>query len=275
MKNVLITGCSSGLGEALAKEFARQGWQVWATARRIETLSGLESSGIRTEKLDVTSDEQLAKLIDKMASAGGVDVLVNNAGYGAMGAVVEMPEAEVRLQFETNVFAPLKLIQAVAPDMIARRSGTIINIGSISGQVVTPFSGTYCASKAAFNSFSDALRLELKPFGIDVMSVKPGAIRSRFAENAKQALTRALPEHSFYKPIEAALWKRANASQDRPTSAEHVARIIVSRVKTGKASGSVKLGNGSRSLPFLQWLLRERGFESVLSRVFQLNRLKR
>ncbi|AMO54849.1 short-chain dehydrogenase [Endozoicomonas montiporae] len=274
MKNVLITGCSSGLGRALAIEFARQGWQVWATGRKKETLSDLVPLGIKAEELDVTSEKQVCQLISQVAAEGGIDVLVNNAGYGAMGATVEMPETEVRMQFETNVFAPLKLVQAVAPAMIERRSGTIINIGSISGQVVTPFSGTYCASKAAFNSFSDALRIELKPFGIDVMSVKPGAIRSRFAENAKQALARALPENSFYKPVEKALWKRANASQDRPTSAEHVARVIVSRVKAGKASGSLKLGNGSRSLPFLQWLLPESVFEWVLSRVFQLNHLK-
>ncbi|MCW7554818.1 SDR family oxidoreductase [Endozoicomonas gorgoniicola] len=274
MKNVLITGCSSGIGRALAKEFASQGWQVWATARKKETLSDLESSDIRIEPLDVTCDDQVRELVARMEAAGGIDVLVNNAGYGAMGAVVEMPEPELRMQFETNVFAPLKLIQAVTPAMVSRKSGTVINIGSVSGQVVTPFSGTYCASKAAFNAFSDTLRMELKPFGIDVMSVKPGAIRSRFADNARQALARALPDHSFYKPIEDALWKRAGASQDNPTPAEKVARIIVGRVKAGKASGSVKIGNGSRSLPFLQRLLPERIFEAVLSYAFHLNRLK-
>ncbi|UYM17791.1 SDR family oxidoreductase [Endozoicomonas euniceicola] len=274
MKNVLITGCSSGIGRALAQEFNCQGWQVWATARRKETLSDLESSGIRIETLDITCDDQVRKLLASMEAAGGIDVLVNNAGYGAMGAVVEMPESEVRMQFEANVFAPLKLIQAVTPAMISQRSGTIINIGSVSGQVVTPFSGTYCASKAAFNAFSDTLRMELNPFGIDVMSVKPGAIRSRFADNARKALARALPDRSFYKPIEDALWKRAGASQDNPTPAEKVARVIVRRVKAGKASGSVKVGNGSRSLPFLQRLLPECIFEAVLARAFHLNRLK-
>lgn len=275
MKNVLITGCSSGIGKALALEFASQGWQVWATARKKETLSDLERSGINIATLDVTCADQVNQLVDLFASAGGIDILVNNAGYGAMGAVAEMPGSEIRLQFETNVFAPLQLIQKVVPAMIARKSGTIINIGSVSGQVVTPFSGTYCASKAAFNAFSDTLRMELKPFGIDVMSVKPGAVRSSFADNAKQALVRVLPEYSFYKPVEDALWRRAAASQDNPTSAEHVARVIVSRVKAGKASGSLKIGNGSRSLPFLQWMLPEFLFERVLSRVFHLNQLKR
>ena len=274
MKNVLITGCSSGIGKALALEFVSQGWQVWATARNKETLSDLEKSGINIATLDVTCADQVSQLVDRLAAAGGIDILVNNAGYGAMGAVAEMPESEVRLQFETNVFAPLQLIQKIIPAMIARRSGTIINIGSVSGQVVTPFSGTYCASKAAFNAFSDTLRMELRPFGIDVMSVKPGAVRSRFADNAKQALERVLPEHSFYKAVEDALWKRAAASQDNPTSAEQVARVIVKRVKADKASGSLKIGNGSRSLPFLQWLLPEALFERVLSRVFHLNRLK-
>lgn len=226
VKNVLITGCSSGIGRALALEFSSQGWQVWATARKKETLTGLKQYGIQIASLDVTNDKEILEMVNLIDLSGGVDVLVNNAGYGAMGAVVEMPESEYRLQFETNVFAPLKLIQAIVPAMIAKQSGTVINIGSVSGQVVTPFSGTYCASKAAINAFSDTLRMELKPFGVAVMSVKPGAIRSSFAENAKKALERALPKNSFYQPVETALWKRAGASQDKPTSAEYVATLL-------------------------------------------------
>lgn len=275
MSNVLITGCSSGIGRALAFAFHKAGYCVWATARHPETLSELDQQGMKIGTLDVTSKEQVNRVLENIAAAGGIDILVNNAGYGAMGAVLEIPDPEIRQQFETNVFAPLQLIQAVAPQMIARGSGTVINIGSVSGDVITPFSGTYCASKSAFNVFSDTLRIELAPLGVEVMTVKPGAIRSSFADNARKALERALPENSFYRPIEAALWKRAGASQNNPADPEVLAEKVVSCVKSGNASGSLYIGNGAYSLRLLRRLLPETAFEWVMSRVFHLNRLKR
>ena len=275
MENVLITGCSSGIGRSLVEAFHKEGYQVWATARRLESLAELEQQGVIIRALDVTSEQQFDLVLQEINNQGGLDVLVNNAGYGAMGAVVETPDSEIRQQFETNVFAPLRLIQIAAPAMMTRGKGIIINIGSVSGDVVTPFSGTYSASKSAFNAFSDTLRMELAPFGVDVMSVKPGAIRSLFAENARKTLERALPENSFYQVIESALWKRAGASQNNPTSSEALAEKIVSRVKSGRAAGSFYAGNGSLSLRCLRRLLPEVAFEWVMSRFFHLNRLKR
>ena len=275
MSNVLITGCSSGIGRTLAFAFHKAGYSVWATARRLETVAELEQQGMNICVLDVTSAEQVSRVLENIVAEGGVDILINNAGYGAMGAVVETPDSEIRQQFETNVFAPLQLVRAVAPEMIARGCGTIINIGSVSGDVITPFSGTYSASKSAFNAFSDTLRIELAPLGVAVMTVKPGAIRSRFADNAYKVLERTLPENSFYRSIEAALWKRAGASRNHPTNPEILADKVVKRVKSGNAAGSLYIGNGAYSLRFLRRLLPEPVFEWVMSRFFHLGQLKR
>ena len=274
-KNVLITGCSSGVGYALALEFNRRGYKVWATARKPEAIAELKEKNIRVEKLDVTCEEHIHRVINQIESdSGGVDILVNNAGYGGMGPVVETPGEELERQFATNVFAPMSMIRAAAKGMISRRAGAIINIGSVSGVLVTPFSGSYCASKAALNALSDALRMELKPFGINVVTVQPGAIRSRFAENASAALDRVWREDSIYKTVESEVRKRANASQDNPTEVEDFCCALLNRLESGREQNIIRLGNGCRAFPFLKTFVPMRWLEKGLARFFGLNRLK-
>ena len=275
-KNVLITGCSSGVGYTLALEFNKRGCNVWATARKPESIAELKNKNIQVDKLDVTCEEHIQRVVSQIESEyGGIDILVNNAGYGGMGPVVETPGDELERQFATNVFAPMSLVRAVASGMIARRAGTIINIGSISGMLVTPFSGSYCASKAALNALSDALRLELKPFGINVITVQPGAIRSRFAENASAALDRVWRKDSIYQPIESEVRKRANASQDNPTEVEDFCCTLIDRLESDREQNIIRLGNGSRAFPFLKAFIPVRWLEKGLARYFGLNRLNR
>ncbi len=274
-KNVLITGCSTGIGRGLALEYHKRGYKVWATARNLDSINDLQKLGIVTARLDVNSQQQIDEIANKILSEDGrLDVLVNNAGYGSMGPLVETSIEELQQQFSTNVFSAMALVQAFSPAMIDESSGAIINIGSVSGVCTTPFSGTYCASKAAMNSLSDCLRMELKPFGIRVFTVQPGAIQSDFARNANAALERVWSEHSFYKSIESFVRKRANASQERPTTAESFCRKLVNKVESQPISSVIRLGNGSWALTVLgQWfptVLRE----SILSSVFGLNRLK-
>ena len=274
-KNVLITGCSSGVGYALALEFNQRGYNVWATARKPESIAELKEKNIHVAQLDVTREDQIQQVVQKIQNEyGGIDILVNNAGYGGMGPVVETPDDELKRQFETNVFAPMSLVRAVASGMISRRTGTIINIGSISGVLVTPFSGSYCASKAALNALSDALRLELKPFGVNVITVQPGAIRSRFAENASAALDRVWRKDSIYQPIESEVRKRANASQDNPTEVECICSVLLDRIESDREQNVIRLGNGSRVFPFLKTFIPVRWLEKGLTRYFGLNRLK-
>lgn len=176
---VLITGCSTGFGRAAAIELARRGHEVVATARRPEALAGL---GAALElALDVDSDASVAAAI---AQAGELDALVNNAGWGAHGPIEKVPLGEVRRMFETNVFGAVRMIQAVAPAMRARRSGVIVNVSSMAGRAAAPLMGFYSASKFALEGISEALHFELGHFGIRVVVIEPGFVRSSFRDNA-------------------------------------------------------------------------------------------
>ncbi len=274
-RNVLITGCSSGIGRALALEFHRRGYAVWATARNIESIRDLTDHPIQVLALDVRNEQQVDEVVQHiLARDGHIDILINNAGYGSMGPLIDMPGEELEHQFSTNVFAPMALIRKVAPHMCARKQGTIVNIGSVSGVLFTPFSGSYCASKAAFNALSDVLRMELKPFGVRVVTVQPGAVQSRFADNASRVLEQVFKPDSLYMPIEAKVRARANASQDNPTPVDHFCQNLVNKLESGRSLNIIRLANGSLAFPLLKALLPTAILEKVLSKMFGLNRLR-
>jgi NAD(P)-dependent dehydrogenase (short-subunit alcohol dehydrogenase family) len=182
---VLVTGCSSGIGAATAARLADAGWTVYATARRPETLAGLQAKGCRLLALDVDDEASRRAAVQAVVEAeGAVGVLVNNAGYSQSGAVESVPEERVRAQFETNVFAPLALCRAVLPGMREQGWGKIVNVSSMGGRFTFPGGGLYHASKYAIEALSDALRFEVRGFGVDVILVEPGIIRTGFSERA-------------------------------------------------------------------------------------------
>jgi NADP-dependent 3-hydroxy acid dehydrogenase YdfG len=182
---VLITGCSSGIGAATASRLATAGWLVYATARRPETLAALEADGCRTLALDVVDEASRQAAVHAVVEAeGAVGVLINNAGYSQSGAVESVPVDEVRRQFETNVFGLIRMCQLVLPGMRERGSGTIVNIGSMGGRLTFPGGGIYHATKYAVEAISDALRFEVRGFGVDVVLVEPGLIVTNFGEVA-------------------------------------------------------------------------------------------
>jgi len=182
---VLVTGCSSGIGRATALTLARQGWTVWATARRPETLADLAAAGCRTLALDVTDEDSMRAAVAAIEREhGAVAALINNAGYSQSGALEELEPARLRRQFETNVFGLLRLTQLVLPGMRRQGWGRVVNIGSIAGRLTFPGGGAYHATKHAVEALSDALRWEVEAFGIDVVLVQPGLIRSGFTEAA-------------------------------------------------------------------------------------------
>jgi short-subunit dehydrogenase len=181
---VLITGCSSGIGRALADAFKAVGHDVWACARKPEDVARLATAGFNAVLLDVNDPQALTHLAGQLEHAGGgLDVLINNAGYGAMGPLLDGGVEGIQQQFETNVFSIVGVTRALFP-ALCRNQGLVVNIGSVSGVLVTPFAGAYCASKAAVHALSDALRMELAPFAIGVLEVQPGAIDTSFAKNA-------------------------------------------------------------------------------------------
>ena len=182
---VLVTGCSSGIGHATAAHLADTGWTVYATARRPETLSALEAQGCRTLALDVTDEESMRAAVAAVeAEEGAVGVLVNNAGYSQSGALETVPMDQIRRQFETNVFGLIRMSQLVLPGMRAQRWGRIVNIGSMGGKLTFPGGGVYHATKHAVEAISDALRFEVRGFGVDVILFEPGLIRTEFGETA-------------------------------------------------------------------------------------------
>jgi NADP-dependent 3-hydroxy acid dehydrogenase YdfG len=186
---VLVTGCSSGIGRVTAEHLVRAGHTVYATARRPETLADLASAGARTMALDVTDESSMEAAVKAIeAEHGQVGTLVNNAGYGVYGPVEEVPMDAVRRQFETNVFGLGRLTQLVLPGMRAAGTGRIVNISSMGGRLVYPTGGWYHASKYAVEALSDALRVEVAPFGVKVVLVEPGLIRTEFESVASSGL---------------------------------------------------------------------------------------
>jgi NADP-dependent 3-hydroxy acid dehydrogenase YdfG len=184
-KAVLITGCSSGIGEATARRLAAGDWTVYASARRLESIEHLKNAGCRTLALDVTDETSMRAAVDEVQRAeGGVGVLVNNAGYSQGGAIEQVPLEAARKQFETNVFGPIALTQMVLPGMRAQRWGKIVNIGSMGGRLTFPGGGLYHATKYSLEAISDALRFEVKGFGVDVVLIEPGLIVTEFAATA-------------------------------------------------------------------------------------------
>jgi NAD(P)-dependent dehydrogenase (short-subunit alcohol dehydrogenase family) len=189
---VLITGCSSGIGRATAQHLHRRGWTVYATARRREALTELEAMGCRTLALDVTDEESMRTAVGAVEDEhGAVGVIVNNAGYSQSGAVETIPPDAVRRQFETNLLGPLRLTQLVLPGMRAQRWGKVVNLSSMGGRMTFPGGGIYHATKYALEGLSDVLRFEVAGFGIDVILIEPGIIRTGFGEAAVASVAAA------------------------------------------------------------------------------------
>src|SRR5690349_17668304 len=185
-KVALVTGASSGIGEAIARKLAQLGFTTYAAARRVERMEPLRDVGVRPLQLDVTDEASMTSAIEHIAAeAGCIDVLVNNAGYGSYGALEDVPLAEGRRQFEVNVFGLAQLTQLVLPHMRRLGSGHIVNISSMGGKMYEPLGAWYHATKFAVEGLSDSLRLELKPFGISVVIIEPGAIRSEWGGIAR------------------------------------------------------------------------------------------
>lgn len=205
-RTVLLTGCSSGIGAATAARLARNGWDVWATARRPEVLGDLAAAGCHTLPLDVTDEQSMSTAVDAVLDgAGRIDALVNNAGYSQSGALESLDVEDVRRQFETNVFGLLRLTQLVLPGMREQRSGRIVNIGSMGGKLTFPGGGAYHASKYAVEALSDALRYEVSGFGIKVVLVEPGLITTNFeAAVAAGMPTGDGPYAAFNEAVQAA-----------------------------------------------------------------------
>jgi short-subunit dehydrogenase len=268
---VLISGCSSGIGNALAKEFEAHGYHVIATARQPESIEGLKSEAVDILQLDVTKGISIGNCVGYVVQKyGKIDMLVNNAGYALIGPVAELDIDALRRQFETNLFGLAALSKAVIPYMVKAKKGMIVNMSSVSGVLATPFAGAYCASKAALNLFSNSMRMELAPLGIGVVTVQPGAVRSNFGQTAAKDISKY--KKSFYAPIANSIEDRAYSSQKNPTPADVFARILVSKLMKKNPPRVIRIGNESSMLPFLARLPLT-VTDRILKKRFGLNKL--
>lgn len=276
IRTVLITGCSSGIGRALTNEFLQQGYKVYASARSVSALDDLHHPHLIKLTLDVNQPADIAAAMAAIEKDSGyLDILVNNAGYAAMGPVLELSPEKLQQQFATNVFAPIALTQACVP--LLRKdnqdqAAQVVNIGSISGIVTTPFSGAYCATKSALHSLSDALRMELKPFNIDVITVQPGGIESEFGNSSLKSLANLISSDSLYAAVTDKIEARAMASQQNPTPAAELARILVTQLRNNPKA-ELPIGNGSFLLPLLKRIVSTKMLDKILSKKFGLNLL--
>ncbi|OOQ85802.1 putative short chain dehydrogenase/reductase [Penicillium brasilianum] len=232
-KSVLITGCSpGGIGNSLAREFHRNGLRVFATARQAATIADLAELGIETLSL-VVDDEKSVKAcfadVETRLGDKGLDYLVNNAGRNYTVPAMEVELDEARLTFETNLFSVISMCQTFLP-LLIKAKGTIVQIGSIAGIIPYVFGSVYNASKAALHSFSDTLRVELAPYGVNVITVVTGGVQSRIARTE-----RTLKPNSLYMPIEEEYNRRVVHSQHNAMPNEKYARSVVNQVLYGSA----------------------------------------
>jgi NAD(P)-dependent dehydrogenase (short-subunit alcohol dehydrogenase family) len=274
---VLITGCSSGIGQATARAFANRGATVYATARRPETLSELTTKGITTLPLDVLDEASMAAAVEQVLSRhDAVDVLVNNAGYGLQAPIEEAELSEVRRQFETNVFGLVRLTQLVLPTMRRQGFGRIVNLSSMGGRFTFPGGGFYHASKHAVESISDALRLEVAPFGVSVILVEPGPVRTDFgatavgtidggSQSAAQGSYADGPYADFKARLGAAYASAYDGRRRRlSSSADQVAQVIVRAVEAARPRPRYVVGPVAHALVMSRRLLPDRAFDALI-----------
>ncbi|WP_327590540.1 oxidoreductase [Nonomuraea sp. NBC_00507] len=264
-KICLVTGASSGIGHATALELLRGGHIVYGGARRVGKMAAIREAGGHTLPMDVTKEEDLQRVVRTILDEHQrIDVLVNNAGAVVHGAVEDTPLATARDQFEVNVFAPARLTQLVLPRMRERRSGTIVNVSSIGGEIALPLGAWYYASKHALEAFSDTLRMEVEPFGIDVVVIQPGIIKTDFEAGTARQL-RETSGSGAYRQMAEAMARAAETQLGEDTPASDpgvVATAIRQAVESARPDTRYVVGWQAEALLSLNRSLPDREFDA-------------
>ncbi|GAA4904832.1 NAD(P)-dependent dehydrogenase (short-subunit alcohol dehydrogenase family) [Nonomuraea thailandensis] len=267
-KVVLVTGASAGIGKATALELTRAGHIVYGAARRVHKMDDLRDAGGHALALDVRRPEDLERVIGTVIEEQGrIDVLVNNAGTVMHGAAEDIPLDQARDQFEVNVFAPARLTQLALPHMRARGSGTIVNVSSIGGEIALPLGCWYYATKHALEAYSDTLRMEVEPFGIDVVIIQPGIIRTGFEDHTARDL-RAVSGTTAYGEMAEAMAVRAEAQLGENSQGSDpgvVAAAIRQAVEAGKPETRYAVGWMADRLLELNRTLPDRDFDRLVT----------
>ena len=273
-RTALVTGASSGIGEDTARKLQALGYVVYGAARRTDRLQALTTDGIRPLAMDVTDDSSMTAGVNRiLEETGRIDVLVNNAGYGSYGAIEDVPIDEARRQFEVNVFGLGRLTQLVTPHMRTQGSGTIINISSMGGKLTTPLGGWYHATKYAVEALSDALRMELRPFGIDVVVVEPGGIRTEWASIAADHLEATAEGSAYADQIRAVAGAmRSESNRRRYSPPEVIARTVGKIITAHHPRTRYAVGFMAKPLIAARRILPDRAFDQLIGAAFGFRR---
>ena len=262
-KVILITGASAGIGKEAAKLLVAKGHTVYGAARRVDKMQDLKALGVKLLEMDVTVDESVVKGVNEiLAAEKRIDVLVNNAGYGSYGALEDVPISEAKYQFDVNIFGLARLTQLVLPSMRAQHSGTIINISSIGGRIGEPNGAWYHATKFAVEGLSDSLRMELTPFGINVVVIQPGAIITEWNTIARENLLK-VSGNTAYKDLaqkQFRLFERADKMGSQPIV---IAEVIAKAAEADKPKTRYSAGSGAKPILFLRSILSDRMFDNL------------
>ncbi len=265
-KVAIVTGASSGIGETTARRLLEAGYRVYAGARRVERMQPLEKAGAVVKALDVTSADAISAFVDTVVAAESrIDLLVNNAGYGFYGAIEDIPLAEARRQFEVNLFGLAAMTNAVLPTMRAQRAGTIVHVGSVGGKLWSVLGGWYQATKYALEGLSDCTRNELRPFGIDVVLIEPGGIKSEWRENVIETIKQTSGAGP-YKPIAEAAVKFFEGAESMEADPKLVADVIVNAAESARPKARYVVPVYAKIMLFMKALLTDRMFDRMWSR---------
>ncbi len=263
-KVVLVTGASSGIGEATAQTLHDAGWEVYAGARRIDRMETLEAKGVHTIKLDVTAEESMTECVATILSKEDrIDVLVNNAGYGSYGSLEDIPMEEARYQFEVNVFGLARLTQLVLPNMRERQRGKIINVSSVGGKLGEPHGCWYHATKFAVEGLSDSLRMELKQFNIDVVVIQPGAIKTEWGSIARKNMLK-ISGHTTYGDLVKKHVVMLEKFDGQGSDPSVIGDAILTACTSVKPKTRYAIGNSAGMMLFMRKILSDRLFDKMM-----------
>ncbi|WP_423128451.1 oxidoreductase [Gaoshiqia sp. Z1-71] len=263
-KVVFVTGASSGIGRETARLLVQQGYIVYGASRRMEKMQDLKEAGVHLLEMDVTNEASVSEGIRGIMDAEHrIDILINNAGYGSYGAVEDVPMSEAKYQFDVNLFGPAHLIQLVLPQMRERKAGRIINISSMGGKFGEPHGAWYHATKYALEGFSDCLRMELKQFGIDVVIIQPGAIKTEWDVVAGENLAN-VSGHTAYKDSASKHIRLLARVYRRGSEPVVVARVIVKAIRSKKPKTRYTAGTGAKLILFLRKILSDKLFDRIM-----------
>jgi NAD(P)-dependent dehydrogenase (short-subunit alcohol dehydrogenase family) len=263
----LVTGASSGMGKDFALRLLEEGYVVYGAARRVERMQEIAEAGGITLNMDVTLEHSMLDGIHRIITDHGrIDVLINNAGYGQYGALEEVPIDLARRQMEVNLFGLGRLTQLCLPHMRRRKQGKIINISSIGGKIVTPLGGWYHASKFALEGWSDVLRNEVRPFGIDVVVIEPGGIQSEWAGIAIEEAQR-LSGNGPYSNLVRAFAKAQSSMKAPPPTV--ITELVIAAVKSSRPRPRYSGGLMAKPMLFLRHVLTDRMFDRLIMSAFR------